>query len=560
VVTTASSHCFENTYAFEIEGLPFRAVPGQSRLFLDYLEDPARLARFYPEAVTSHVRIAERIPSVLASHTVDRGELCDALEEFNVLIGAGEPAIANIGLLRDPECVAVVSGQQAGLFTGPLYTVYKALSAVRLAQCLRDRGYKAVPVFWIATEDHDFEEVSRTFVPDRNGETVAVVNRPAESDLRLPVGRVSLDGSIRASVDEFLANLPPTEHSSAIRAAVEAAYREGAGFGDAFARLAAYLFKDFGLIFLCPMKERLKRLAAPVYVDAARRSAEIVGALKQRNMELERDGYHAQVHIADDYFPLFWQGDDGARNGLRLTEAGTVATKDHAHEFTLDRLCDMVAAEPERFSPSVVLRSVVQDYLLPTVAYFGGAAEVAYFAQSAEVYRVLGRPVTPIIHRQSFTVVEPRHRKALTRYGLSLERLFEGLDKLLPEIVEAHLNSDAGGVFEDVEANIGRELDRLSAALRDVDNTLAENLVKRRRKIVYHLEALRHRFHSAQMRKDEAVRKQIEGMFAGLLPDRHLQERSTNVLYFVNRYGKGFIDWVYEAIDLDDADHRILYL
>jgi uncharacterized protein YllA (UPF0747 family) len=202
----------------------------------------------------------------------------------------------------------------------------------------------------------------------------------------------------------------------------------------------------------------------------------------------------------------------------------------------------------------------VQDFILPTVCYFGGAAEIAYFAQSSEVYRVLGRPATPIFHRQSFTVVESKHSKTLSRYDLDFGDLFKGIESILPRIVEDYLNRDLAGLFAKVEEEINIELNRLDQALTPFDTTLAESLANRRRKILYHIGALRHKFHNAQMRKDEVIQHQLSSLFAALLPNRHLQERSLNVTYFINRYGPQFVDWMYSAVDLDDKGHRLIYL
>ena len=160
-ITNAERACYSTPAeaGLRVEPLPFERVAGQSRLFLDYLRDPVALRRFYPSAVRYHHELAARAPEVLSAHQTDRDALCDALAEMNGAWGAGEKTLANVERLRSPACVAAVSGQQVGLFTGPLYTIYKALSAVKLAGCLTQRGTEAVPVFWMATEDHDWEEV-----------------------------------------------------------------------------------------------------------------------------------------------------------------------------------------------------------------------------------------------------------------------------------------------------------------------------------------------------------------------------------------------------------------
>jgi bacillithiol biosynthesis cysteine-adding enzyme BshC len=548
------------TVILRAESIPFSQLPGQSRLFTEYQSDPESLRRFYPSSVASHTQIADRIPEVLANYRADRQQLCDALEETNKKFGAGEKTLQNIAELRHPEAVAVVTGQQAGLFTGPLYTIYKALSAIKTAECLRGRGYKAVPVFWVATEDHDFEEVSKTYVLNRQGDLGEVAIEPEHCHENLPVGYIKLDNSIRPAVDELFSELTPTEFTGEIRELISKAWLPGEYLGDAFGSLLSHLTEKYGLIILCPLNRALKKLAAPIYVDAIRRSEEIVDALRRRSDELVNEGYVAQVLIGEDYFPLFWQGSDDKRNPLKRTEKGTYKTKDGSREFTVDEMAEIAADEPWQFSPSVVLRSVVQDFILPTVCYFGGAAEIAYFAQSSEVYRLLGRPATPIFHRQSFTVIESKHAKTLGRYDLEFADLFSGIDSILPRIVEDYLNRDLAGLFAKVEEDINIELNRLDQALTQYDTTLAENLANRRRKIIYHIGALRHKFHNAQMRKDEVIQHQLSSLFAALLPNRHLQERSLNVSYFVNRYGPQFVDWMYSAVDLDDKGHRLIYL
>ena len=540
--------------------LPFSSIPGQSKLFVQYQTDPESLRRFYPNAVRSHTQISERIPEVLANYKADRKVLCDALEETNKKFGATPETLANIELLRDAETVAVVTGQQAGLFSGPLYTIYKALSAIRMVECLRGRGIKAVPVFWVATEDHDFEEVSKTSFIGKKGSVLDVSNEPKRCYENLPVGYIKLDDSIEETIDELFRGISTTEFTDELKTLVLDSWKSGEYFGDAFGVLLTRLLGRYGIIVLCPLNQALKQLAVPMYVEAIKKSAEIVDALQERSRLLESEGYAAQVLIGDDYFPLFWQARDDTRNSLKKSKEGTFKTKDGTREFTLHELAEIAASEPYRFSPSVVLRSVVQDYILPTVCYFGGAAEIAYFAQSGEVYRILDRPVTTILHRQSFSVVETKNAKTLDKYDLEFTDLFQGMEELLPRIVEGHLNKDTAMLFADVEEKINSQLHRLDENLAGIDSTLVDNLAKRRRKILYHVAALRNKFRHVQLRKDETINHRVESLFASLMPHGALQERSINVGYFINRYGANFVDWVYRATDLDDKGHRLIHL
>lgn len=552
--------CISNKNSFAVESLPFSDIPGQSKLFIEYQQNPLSLKEYYPETVGSHTQISRRIPDVLAHYKADRNLLCDALEEMNKKFDAGSKTLENIRLLRESDCVAVVSGQQAGLFSGPLYTIYKALSAVKLTECLRGRGFKAVPVFWIATEDHDFEEVSKTFVINKTGKLKELKNEPKKCYENLPVGYVKLDDSIKETIDELFAELPVTEFTGELKKLIEEHWSAGTYFGDAFAKFLTRIFVKHGLIMLCPLDERLKRIAAPIYVEAIKKSDEIVSALRKRSEKLVEKGFHAQVLINEDYFPLFWQARDHTRNALKKSERGTFKTKDETREFSLEELAAIAEREPKRFSPSVVLRSVVQDYILPTVCYFGGAAEIAYFAQSGEVYRILDRPVTPIFHRQSFTIIQAKHARTFEKYDLKLTNLFRGMENILPAIVEEYLNPEMAQIFAETEEKIDAELNRLDKNLVNIEPTLADNLATRRRKIIYHIANLRTKFHHAQIHKDEVIKRQLETAFESLVPHKHLQERTLNILTFLNRYGLYFVDWIYDSIELDDKAHRVIYL
>lgn len=561
-MSTIEAACYSTPEeaGLRVETLPFERIPNQTRLFLDYLQDPIALRRFYPSAVRFHHELAERAPEVLAAHKPDRRELCDALEGMNKTWGAGDETLANISRLREADCLAVVSGQQAGLFAGPLYTIYKALSAVKLAGCLTQRGNAAVPVFWIATEDHDFPEVATAEFIGCDCRLASVSVRPAMHAENAPVGTVTLDDSIDETIARLLEVLPSTEFIPEVEALLRETWKPGHRFGEAFARMMTKLLGHYGLILLDPLDAGLKKLAAPLYAEAARRAPEIATAIVERSHELEEAGYHAQVVTSENSFPLFFHTEDGARHALTRSDDGRYKMKDARQGHTAEELSEMAAREPQRFSPNVTLRAVVQDYLLPTVAYFGGAAEIAYFAQTMEVYRILDRPQTPILHRASMTIVERRTWRTLERYGLGLADLFQGLDNVLARVVEEHLGSETAQSFNRSEATINQELDALREQLRSVDATLADALETGRRKINYQLEGLRSRFHRAQMGRDRAAHRQLERAVTALYPNKTLQERHINVTSLLARHGSYIINWIYDAINLGSSDHQIVYL
>lgn len=544
----------------EVKGIPFSELPNQSRLFLEYLRDPGGLKKYYPNAVHSPLDVSTFAAEVLTNYKVDRERLCNALVDINKQAGSGEKTFANIELLRGSHTVAVVTGQQAGLFTGPLYTIYKALSAIRLSEELNANGTKAVPVFWAATEDHDFDEVAEMFVTNVSGERVRLQYKPSDRSDELPVGERILDATIADVIDELFTSLPVTESSSQLRQLLTSAYKQDTSFGLAFERIVATLLADFGLIIVDPLHDELKRLAAPIYKEAITHAARIVSAIGDRNKDLETNGFHTQVLVESDYFPLFWHDDKGSRTALKKADDGVYRPRSGTDEFTVKQLEELAVSDPRRFSPGVMLRPVVQDYLLPTFCYFGGAAEIAYFAQNGAVYETLRRPVTPIFHRQSFTIVESRNRRILNKFGWDLSSLFAGRESVTLDAAAKVLSPETADLFAEIDATIKAELDRLDKQLSASDPTLAANLATRRRKILHHIETLRKKALMSEVRKDETMHRQIDDLFGALVPGGALQERSANIFAFLNKHGFGFVGLLYDAIDLNDKDHRIIYL
>ncbi len=561
-MSTAEPACYSTPEesGLRVEALSFDRIPHQTRLFLDYLRDPVALSEFYPSAVTFHHELSARSPEVLAAHETDRAALCDALQDMNAAWGAGEETLRNIQTLRDADCVAVVSGQQAGLFSGPLYTIYKALSAVKLAGCLTQRKTKAVPVFWIATEDHDFPEVAKAEFIGRDCKLAQV---EAASDLHQdgqPVGRVILDESIDGVLTQLLERLPSSEFTPDLETLLRDAWRAGRSYGEAFARMMTSLLGSRGLVLLDPRDPRLKALAAPLYAKAALRAHDIASAIEIRSRKLVELGYHAQVTASENSFPLFLHDESGARHALTRTSGGKYTTKQTDESYSAEELSRLTLAQPERFSPNVTLRAVVQDYLLPTIAYYGGAAEIAYFAQTGEVYRLLDRPTTPILPRSSLTMTERHTGRVLERYGLGLADLFSGPESVLKRVVEEHLGAETAHSFAKAEGTVNSELDQLREQLRSVDPTLADALETGRRKINHQFEGLRTRFHRAQMARDEAAQRQLQRAFDQLYPHKELQERHINITSLLARHGHYVIDWIYNAINIGSNEHQIVFL
>ncbi|HKQ08893.1 MAG TPA: bacillithiol biosynthesis cysteine-adding enzyme BshC, partial [Blastocatellia bacterium] len=516
-----------------------------------------KVARFYADCGRTASPLAEHARKV-GAQSFDRERVANALERINRCAGSPELTFKNIEMLRRPGSVAVITGQQAGLFTGPLYTIHKAMTVIKLTDCLREQGVDAVPVFWVASEDHDYEEVNHCRLIDVEGHLKTVRYDPATRPSDAPVGRVQIDEGINAAIEEFVAALPPSEFLSDIERDLRESYAEGAGFADAFAKLMARIFKDYGVVLLDPLDEELKQVAAPLYAKAIERTPEIARALVERSRELERAGYHAQVHVSEDAVPLFVM--DGGKRLAMTQRDGRFYVKGSDRSFDKAELVELAARCPNCFSPNVTLRPVVQDWLLPTAAYIGGPAEVAYFAQIRAVYETLERQEPCVLPRASMTIIEHRHRKTLKKLKLALPDFFDGLHAAITKVVEQSLDRETADTFAETERVIGEQLDKLEASLRRADASLSDATRNARAKIVYQLDHLRTRFVHTSARRDETVYRQVERAYATLFPDKNLQERELNIYYLLARYGPTLMRDLYDAVEIGYSNHRLVTL
>jgi bacillithiol biosynthesis cysteine-adding enzyme BshC len=541
----------------EENSMRFTDIPRTSKLFTDFLYHYENVSPFYTPVGRQTAPLADHARRVGAQQ-FDRENLCDALERINRRADGSDLTFKHIEMLRHKGSVAIVTGQQAGLFTGPLYTVHKALSVIKLAECLRSQGVDAAPVFWIASEDHDYEEVNHCKIVDRDGHLQTVRYESAERKEDSPVGRVRICEGINQAIDHLIACLPPSEFIGDIERDIRESYSSNAGFAAAFAKLMARLFRDYGVVLIDPLDEGLKRIAAPLYSQAIEKADEIARALVERSRALEEAGYHAQVHVSEDMAPLFIM-DDGRRVAMTQRD-GRFSLKNSDRSFTKDELVELALRCPNCFSPNVTLRPVVQDWLLPTAAYIGGPAEIAYFAQIRAVYETLSRQEPCVLPRASFTLVEGRHQKTMKKHKLELRDFFDGLHPAITKVVEQSLDRNTSRMFDETERSLKAQLDKLEKSLLRADRTLADALKSAREKMLYQLEHLRTRFVHSSARRDQEVFRQVERAYTTLMPEKNFQERELNIFYFLSRYGPTLIGELYDKVEVGFSNHQLVYI
>jgi bacillithiol biosynthesis cysteine-adding enzyme BshC len=510
--------------------LTFRQLPRQSKLFLDYLDHFERVKAFYvhPPTMQALARASRR----LNYPTERRVEVVRLLREQNAALGAGAETQSNLERLEKGG-IAVVTGQQVGLFSGPAYAIYKALTAVQIAEELTRAGIPAVPVFWMATEDHDLDEVRHTTWFDQ-GRLIRFELPASAAETGGPVGQIPLGARIDPLVREA-AELLSNQGSDLLAQFLTESYRPRETYGSAFGKLFARLFAQQGLIVMDPLDPGLHRVAAPLYQHALAERDALNEKLLQRGKELDRAGYDAQVKVTSRSTLLFYMGGE-ARQVVTAS-----ADKFQAGEksWTRDELVHLTHTEPDKFSPNALLRSVVQDYLLPTTAYVGGPAEISYFAQSEVVYRHLLGRMPVMLPRSGFTLVDAKAAKLLCKYNLTVEDVWAGSQDLRHKMEGASVPMALAKSFEKDQKQIQKMLMRLGKQIAKLDPTLRDTVERTQKRIDFHLEKLRRKAGKAQDRKSGLISSHEQYLESLLHPHKALQSRELCLLPFLARWGAG---------------------
>lgn len=533
------SYCFPSTQ-----------LPGASKLYSAYLSDFERLRAFYFHP--PQLRVAARESKKRAPGTEALSAVVEILRGQNAQVGHDASVTANLDRLQK-GAVAVVTGQQAGLLTGPAYTIHKAATAIGVARALTQQGVQAVPVFWMATEDHDVEEVNQSVLLHR-GELVTLQVRPEAGDQGRSVGSIALGSEASAVARRAIEVLggPDTE---AVTAIIESAVRPEETFGSSFAKLLSQIFAGRGLILLDPCGPGMHRLAIPVLRQAIEGGREWTERLLARNQALERAGFHAQVKVTESSTPLFLKV-EGKRTAIRYRGEKFLAG---AASFTKQELRQKLEERPEDFSANALLRPVVQDSLLPTAVFIAGPAEIAYLAQSEVLYReALGRmPV--VLARAGFTLVEPHVARLLKKYDLRVEDAFAGAGAIRRRLEQKSLPGRLTGQLEKGEVEMRAMLRKLSCALRKLDPTLEGAVNTTERKMLYQLGKLRDKTARAQAFRSGVVAQHEQALVNSLFPHKGPQERTLCMLPFLARHGRHILDH-WETRATETGMHHVFFL
>jgi bacillithiol biosynthesis cysteine-adding enzyme BshC len=525
-------------------------IPHTTVLYSNYLTDFSKVSDLFAHAPS--IESVERVSGEVKADLRMRQKVAEILRQQNRGFGSDASLEAALDQFAS-GATAIVSGQQVGLFSGPSYTIYKILSALRIAEELRRAGKNAVAIFWLATEDHDLAEINHCVWPVKGGSErleLAIENGPKKR-----VGEIRLGEAVTELVERAIKSLegPSVPH---ISEALRSAYAPNETYASAFGKLLARIFAGTGLILLDALSPELHALSMPLYRAALEQHKDIGGDLLARSNALEARGLHAQVKVTEQTTLLFIDS-EGERQPLRSRNGDFLLGR---QTLSLEQATELLANSPGLFSPNVLLRPVVQDFLLGTAAYVGGPAEIAYFAQASVVYkRLLGRmPV--MMPRASFTVIEPHAAGLLRKYGLELADFFEGRAAVRKKMEAALLPPGLAQRFEDSQNALRQNLQELREPVIKLDATLGGALETAENKILYQFVHLQEKVSRALAFRTEVLDRHERELVGLLYPDGQLQERSLCFLPFLAAHGLEVLDEVKRRITPGEVQHHVLYL
>ena len=528
-----------------------------SPLLHTFLDDFESLRPFYahdPRDPDVWPRMIEAVGS--RTSPPPRKDLARILEEQNARFGADQRVLDNARSLAGDDTCVVSTGQQTGLFTGPLYTVYKAITAVKLAKRVSEEtGVRAVPVFWMAADDHDFAEINHVHVCRTDGDTLRFELGPDDPNDRRSASDRLLGPGIGLLLKQFAEALPDSEYSPSAIDALRRHCTAGTSLSDAFARLMTLLFQGQGLVLVDPTDPALKPLMSPVFEREIRDPLASTRSVLAASGELAGAGFYPQVTRSPDAVNLFLY-QDGQRNALSYRN-GRFGNRDGSLSFTDRDLLRLLGEAPGRFTHNVVTRPLVQDSLFPTLTYIGGPAEIAYYGQLGGVYRQFGLPFPVVYPRASHTLVGARTVRVLEKHGLTISHFVQGIESVIDQKLREEMPVSVTEGLRAVRGDVEAHYRNLKGHVTAIDPGLDRIVEASERKTNFALGKLEEKTLRALKKSDGVMRGQIMRADRLVYPNGQLQERVANIWQFVALHGFDIMKTLFDATDETDFRHRI---
>ncbi|MEW6413371.1 MAG: bacillithiol biosynthesis cysteine-adding enzyme BshC [Candidatus Zixiibacteriota bacterium] len=524
---------------------------GYTSIFLDFLTGSGPARSFF------HASGPQEVAAGLDGLDYDRSALVDILVAQNQLYRASGKTFENINKLRKDDAVCVFAGQQAGLFGGPLLVMYKALAVVKAAaEYERQLGRPVVPMFWIAGDDHDFEEVNHTFVINRASE-VARISYDTPPDVAVSVSKVVFvdENALAKAKDSLKQSLGETDFTGELYDLIDRSYTGSETFVSAFGKMMAELTADFGLVFFSPGDKRAKQRAARLFKAIVENEKEIGALFSATNEQLRGYGYHLQVQKDETATHLFYEHD--GRKAIHRSSDGYMVGE---MKMTREQLISEIDAHSERFSPDVMTRPVLQSYLFPVVSQKGGGAEIAYLAQINGIFEIFDLTAPYYRARPSITVIEKRFEKMMKEHGIGFEELAGDIEQVINRVLARSFPDDIESRFDEFRGRLGEHFQQFVDEALQFDPALRKVAEQTMGKIDYNVKAFEAKVFSSHKKKSQETRERIYRLHDALRPGRNFQERAVNISYFLSKYGRGFVDFIYDRMESEEMAHQLVYL
>lgn len=526
-----------------------------NKLFQDYTLNFDTLSPFFQINPFSEKDIESAIHSYNFHNSRDK--TVELLKQYNKQFGAGKKTIQSIEKLKREDSVAVVTGQQLTLFGGPLFTVYKILTAIHFAKEWEEKyDITCVPVFWMADEDHDYEEVSAIGLPQTEDHKTFQLDRNSKAEPR--VAEIEIDERFNDFKKRVVENQFDTDFTDQLWRKFDSCYQSGTPFGTAFGKLILALFADHGILLAGTAHPAIKKHLIPTLKSAVENVEGQYQDLKDQTDELISNGYHGQVQLQPSN--LFWI--DGERNRIKLSYENSNWTADGADKtWSSEELINEISNIPERFSPNVFLRPIMQNELLPGFAYVAGPSEISYYGQMKKFYDNFGQKMPVIAPRFSATLIESGIDRIFDKLPFELPAYNKRIEDLESEFIEQSDSPDIEKIFESWKKDINNISESRIKKIKAIEPTLEGSSEKAIATFFNELDKLKGKVYRSVKEQEKTQLKRIRKIKNNLFPNGNLQEREVAFIYFMNKYGLNIWDDLLDLLESEKPDsHKIIRL
>ncbi len=532
-------------------------LPELSSLVQDYYYNFEEVSPFYNgnfRSLTDFQKQAEKV----RSHTFQRKQLAAILEEQNRNYGCGSKTLGNIHNLKQNQTCAVVTGQQVGLFSGPLYTIYKALTAVKLSENLNQKGLGSfVPIFWLAADDHDLAEINHINLLNKKNQIEKIQCDSFSLSTKLPVSKILLTQKINTCVQQLNNLSHNSEFKDEIISHLSEAYEPDLSYVEAFGKWMTRLFKSYGLIFIDASHQGFKELGKSVFLKEIAENSPSTQCAIETSKELKKAKYNCQIQLREGILNLFFT--DSERQTIGIKENGYII-KDTQQTYSRNELFALMEKKSYLCSPNVLLRPIYQDTILPTVAYIGGPSEIAYFAQMKGIYDRFSIPMPILYPRKGLTIIEHKIKSVLQKHNLSVLDFWHNIDQTIQTLIKKHIPQSIDKFFSTAASHLKQDFQSIKKEIVSIDPDLEYSADLTLEKINQQFKYLEKKILKASKKKNEILIQQLHKVKNNLYPANHLQERVLNIVPYLIKYGYPFIDRLYKTIDVNTYDHQIIEL